>query len=157
MLDIGCNNGFLALKVAQNSGHVDALELNPHLINIGKDVKEFLGISNIDFIVDDFQRFDPGKSYDVVLSLANHLTGDGNLSLAFRAYMEKIHGLLNNDGLVAFESHAYEANDPKFMESLESMKDLFKIEKEKRIAQYKIVHFGDRLFFILRKQGNDEL
>lgn len=152
VLDIGCNNGFLALMVAQSSGHVDAIEFNPFLVKIGSDVQKFLGIENIDFIVGDFAQFNPAKKYDLILSLANHQTGDANLNLAFRSHMERLHGLLNDEGLVVLESHISEARDPEFIVQMKGLSDLFSIVRESTISQYKILYIGDRLLFVLRKK-----
>lgn len=152
VLDIGCNNGFLALKVAQFSGHVDAIEFNPFLVAIGRDVQGFLGIENIDFIVGDFAQFNPGKRYDLIMSLANHQTGDANLNLAFRNHMERLYALLNDEGLVVLESHISEARDPEFLVQIKELDDLFSVVRESTISQYKIIYIGDRLLFVLRKK-----
>lgn len=152
VLDIGCNNGFLALKVAQFSGQVDAIEFNPFLVAIGRDVQKFLGIENIDFIVGDFAQFNPGKRYDLIMSLANHQTGDANLNLAFRNHMERLWALLNDEGLVVLESHISEAHDPEFLVQMKELGDIFSIVRESIISQYKIIYIGDRLLFVLRKK-----
>lgn len=153
VLDIGCNNGFLALKVAQSSGHVDAIEFNPFLVAIGRDVQKFLGIENIDFIVGDFAQFNPDKRYDLIMSLANHQTGDANLNLAFRNHMERLWALLNDEGLVVLESHISEARDPDFWVQMKELGDIFSIVRESIISQFKIIYIGDRLLFVLRKKN----
>lgn len=152
VLDIGSNNGFLALKVARRVKSVDAIELNPFLVSIGKEVQQFLSIKNVTFITADFSKIEINKTYDIIFSLANHLTGDGNLNTAFREYMERLHALLNDNGYVMFESHAYESNDPHFRIMIEGIGDLFEIKKEVSIPQYKINYIGDRLFFVLLKR-----
>ncbi len=153
VLDIGCNCGFLALKVAQSTRWVDAVELNPFLVALGKEAQKFLKINNVSFIVGDFSELEFRKGYDVIFSLANHKTGDGNLTLSFRDYMEKIYSLLKDDGYIIFESHVPEADDPGFRKQIESVLDLFSIKCEKRFSQYKIVYIGDRLLFVLKKRN----
>jgi len=151
-LDIGSNCGFFALKLGQVSKSVDAIEFNPFLTEIGKETAAYLDVNNVNFVQGDFQEYNFSKKYDYVFSLANHKTGDKNLTLEVRDYMNKIYGLLNNDGCLMFESHVTEANNPdKFRSFIQSFSDLFSIEQEVSVEQYKINHIGNRLFYVLRK------
>lgn len=153
VLDIGCNNGFMTLRIASKVKHVDAVDFNPFIVGIGKEVQNFLGITNVTFIVDDFSKMKFHSKYDVIFSLANHQTGDKNLNLSFREHMEKIHGLLSEGGQLMFESHTPEAKDPNFAKLMESVTDLFQIVKSVRIPQYKLNYIGDRLFYVLARRN----
>lgn len=151
-LDIGCNNGFLALKIALKVKHVDAVDFNPFIVNMGREVQRVLGIKNVNFVIDDFSKMKLDKKYDLVFSLANHQTGDKNLNLSFIEHMERIHGILKEDGYLMFESHTPESKDPNFIRMIESITHLFLVEKKKRIPQYKLNYIGDRLFYVLAKK-----
>ena len=94
VLDIGCNTGFLSLMIAKCCKQIDAFELNPFLIQIAEKCMEYEGIENAAFSCSDFDGFyDEQKkkgldeTYDIVLSLANHHTFDGQMRPDFRDYM----------------------------------------------------------------------
>jgi len=105
VLDIGSNCGFWALSIAPFVKHVDGVELNPHLNAIAEDTKAFLAIRNATFHTADFGAFAPAKRYDRVFSLSNHQTIDGNSSLHFPQYVERIWSVMRDGGLLLFESH----------------------------------------------------
>jgi hypothetical protein len=89
VLDIGSNNGCLALAVADMVGHIDAIEYNPYLVATAHIAADFLKVRNASFFVDDFVEFVPNRKYDAIFSLANHCTIDGNLSMDFEEYVAK--------------------------------------------------------------------
>ncbi|WP_292440196.1 class I SAM-dependent methyltransferase [Methylophaga sp.] len=105
VLDIGSNNGLIAVYLSRRCKDVDAIEYNPYLNLFGKVVAEYLGVSNIQFICADFYCYKPDKKYDLILSMANHSTIDGKLKVNFDEYMHKIFITLNQGGLFLFESH----------------------------------------------------
>lgn len=105
VLDIGSNNGFLALALADKVGHVLGVEYNPYLVSIAQMSAKHLGIANASFQVGDFVEYSTDEKFDVVFSLANHCTIDGNLSMDFEGYVAKIHSMLKPGGLLIFESH----------------------------------------------------
>ena len=147
-LDIGSNNGFFALKLGELNQSVDAIEFNPFLIEIGETTAKYLDINNVNFIKGDFQEYEFKKRYDYVFSLANHQTADNNLNIEMRQYCQMIYNLLNVNGCLMFESHTNEVNIKQY---IEIFSDLFVIEQEALIKQYKINYIGDRLFYVLRK------
>ena len=49
-LDIGSNCGFFSLFVSRFLAEVTGIEINPHLVSIADDTKDFLQINNTNFI-----------------------------------------------------------------------------------------------------------
>ncbi len=105
VLDIGSNNGFLALEIARTAGHVDAIEYNPYLVLVGEAAARALGATNVSFICGDFTDHALSGGYDVVLSLANHQTTDQHMTMPFAEYVARCWMLLNEGGHLLFESH----------------------------------------------------
>lgn len=105
VLDIGANCGFLACHISNFVKEVDGIELNPFLVEMGQETKKFLSIKNVNFIQADFISYEFNRTYDIVFSLSNHYTIDGNLNLDFESYIKKIFKLLNSNGQMFFESH----------------------------------------------------
>jgi len=145
LLDIGCNAGFLALACARYCRHVDAFELNPYLIRIAERCREYEGIENVTFSCCSFDDFRPDPPYDVVLSLANHHTFDGNMRPEFRGYIEKIRGLMPTGGRLLFESHPGEHRQPQLREHLGSIQDLFRTVSELEVNTRRSVYDTNRL------------
>ena len=104
VLDIGCNIGFFSLYTSQFVKHVEGLELNESLVKIGKRAKEEIGITNCDFLLGDFNYFAPDKKYDAIFSFAVHRW----IGMKMDEYGAKVHGILNDNGIVIFESHDLE-------------------------------------------------
>ena len=55
---------------------MNGVELNPHLVDIAKDTRDFLKINNIEFFASSFEQFSTSKKYDLVFSLPNDETID---------------------------------------------------------------------------------
>lgn len=89
-LDVGCNCGFFTIVVSRYVKHIDGLDINPYLIDIGNDVKDFLGIKNVSFYNSSFEDYLIDKKYDIIFSLGNDETIDGNTKFTFSQYIEKI-------------------------------------------------------------------
>jgi SAM-dependent methyltransferase len=150
VLDIGCNAGFLSLKMAGYCKHVDAFDLNPYLIRIAQKCGQFERIKNVSFSCSTFDNFPITSSYSMVLSLANHHTFDGNMRPDFRIYMEKIRNIMESDGQLIFESHPNEYKYPFLKKNLDSIADLFKIESEKLVLTKQSVFDTNRLVAWMR-------
>lgn len=58
VLDIGCGGGALALALAKQCRHVTAIDLSPKMIALAKERAAAEGISNVEFRVVDWHRFD---------------------------------------------------------------------------------------------------
>jgi SAM-dependent methyltransferase len=105
VLDLGANSGFLALAVGGMVAEVDAIELNPFLVEIGRAAAGHLQRDNVRFMVADIDSWQPDGSYDAVFSLANHCTIDGRMSMDFETYVAKLFAALKPNGWLFFESH----------------------------------------------------
>lgn len=159
VLDIGSNNGFLALAMAASVGHVDALEFNPYLVAIANLARDHLDVRNASFLPGDFVEFETSERYDAVWSLANHCTIDGNLSIDFEQYVAKVFSLLKPGGILFFESHNVfgpGAGGPGDDGDLDAKFDIaeryFQVLKHKMTPAYVPAFDIDKLFVVLRRR-----
>ncbi len=151
-LDIGCNCGFFTIVVSRHVKHIEGLDINPYLIKIGDDVKDFLKITNISFNNFTFEDYDIDKKFDIIFSLGNDETIDGNTKFTFSQYIEKIYNLLDQDGILVFESQAIDAYYPdRFKPKLENLKKLFEIIENKIVQSEYPENVPNRIFLILKK------
>jgi SAM-dependent methyltransferase len=163
VLDIGSNNGFWALALATRVGHVDGLEFNPYLVAIANIAKDFLGAVNASFIPGDFVDFETSEKYDVVCSLANHCTIDGNLSMDFEQYIAKVFSLLKPGGILFFESHnvfgpgAGGAGDDGDLDAkFDIVERYFSVLRYKMTQAYVPAFDIGKLFVVLRRRDRYE-
>ena len=77
VLDIGCNAGFLSVSLAKVAHQVTGFDVNPFLVAMGRIAARAVGRSNAVFLATGFENADLNGPYDVVMSLANHSTFDG--------------------------------------------------------------------------------
>lgn len=151
-LDIGCNCGFLTLFISRFVSHIDGVEINPYLTEIGKDTKNYLGIKNVDFFATRFEDYKTEKKYDVIFSMANDDTIDGNTEFTFKEYIAKIRGLLKNDGLLMFETVSPDTYDPKLFEpKRKTLLDNFRLLEEKMVKSEYPINVPERRFLVLKK------
>jgi cyclopropane fatty-acyl-phospholipid synthase-like methyltransferase len=120
------------------------VELNPFVIRIAEKCCEYEGVENVKFFTSSFDDFKADCKYDVVFSLANHHTFDGKMRPEFRSYIEKIRNIINERGLLIFESHPGEHKTPHLKEQLETIQDLFKIDSEVIVSTTKSVYDTNR-------------
>lgn len=153
VLDIGSNCGFFSLFVSRFVNHVDGIEINPYLVAITNDTKEFLKIQNAYFHVSSFEDFQTEKNYDVIFSLANDSTIDRNTKFHFHEYIGKILELLNDQGILIFESQAAD-NMPKskFGPKFDILKKYFNVIENKIVLSEYPVNVPERIFLILEKK-----
>lgn len=105
VLDIGCNAGFLSVSLAEVADRVTGFDVNPFLVDIGRAAARTLGRSNTEFIAAAFEDARLGGPYDVVMSLANHSTYDGQTRYDLQSYFDRCVSLLRPGGSLIFESH----------------------------------------------------
>ena len=155
-LDIGANNGFLALAVAKMVAHVEAIEYNPYLVAMANVAADFLQTRNVTFLVGDFVEFKASKQYDAVFSLANHCTIDGNLSMDFEEYVAKCFSLLKPGGYLFFESHNVfgpgkggAGDDGDLDAKFDVVERYFKVIRTKMTQAYVPAYDIDKLFVVL--------
>lgn len=155
VLDIGSNSGFLACYVSDFVKDVDGIELNPYLVEMGEETARFLGIKNVKFLKEDFISCQLQKQYDIVFSLSNHFTIDGNLNMDFESYIKKISDTLKAGGMLFFESHDIDGDDKDMDEKFKVAGKYFELLDYKMVAAFYSADI-DKLFAIFRKLGEDE-
>lgn len=148
VLDVGCNCGFMLLYSAFRTGcNGEGVDVNPYLINIGWSVSQFLGLSDrVTLYAKRFQDFSPNGRYSVIFSFACHNTDDEQHRPDFDQYMQRLHDLLIDGGIVVFESHTVEVGKPEFYERMERQRHLFRWDGSRRLDR------ATRELFILRKR-----
>ncbi|WP_051304589.1 class I SAM-dependent methyltransferase [Chitinilyticum litopenaei] len=159
VLEIGCNNGFMALEMARYVQQVDAIEYNPYLVEIGRVAGEALGQRNVHFEVADFALWRPRQRYHVVLSFANHCTIDGNLAMDFEDFVAKLWQLTLEGGHVLFESHnvfgpgaGTAGDDGDLDRKFDVVERYFELLDSKMTRCFVPVHDVDKLFVVLRRR-----
>lgn len=157
-LDIGCNCGFLTIFTSRYLSQIDGVELNPYLIKIGNDTKDYLKINNVNFYTSSFEDYKTEKKYDVIFSLANDETIDGNTKFTFHEYSQKIFDLLTDDGLLMFETVSPDIYEPKlFKPKLEFLKKHFIILEDKMVKSEYPINVAERRFLVLKKKQEKTL
>tara|TARA_B100000029_G_scaffold410542_1_gene412472 strand:+ start:1618 stop:2289 length:672 start_codon:yes stop_codon:yes gene_type:complete len=150
-LDIGCNCGFFVLHLSKFLKYVDGVEINPYLVNVGKDTQEFLKIRNVDLVATRFEDFNPTKKYDIIFSLANDDTIDGNTEFTFDEYIEKIQGLLNKDGYLMWETISPDTYDPELFKPKRTiLEQRFTLLEEKMVKSEYPVNVPERRFLVFQ-------
>ncbi len=64
VLDVGCNLGHIAGRVARCARQVTAIDIRPEVV---ERARVFFPASNIDYLVTDFFQFSPSQQYHVIL------------------------------------------------------------------------------------------
>src|SRR3989344_2525431 len=130
VIDIGCNAGFVSLAVADMARQVIGVDIHPGLIDIGILVQKYLQLNNVQLTASSFENFVVQEPVDVVLSLANHSTYDGNTRQSVKDYFGKCQLLLKPGGCMLFESHHPQYESKESLEKVcEVMKDFFTIHE----------------------------
>tara|TARA_B110000459_G_scaffold200076_1_gene247892 strand:+ start:480 stop:1337 length:858 start_codon:yes stop_codon:yes gene_type:complete len=151
VLDIGSNSGWIASYLSDYSKNVDGIELNPYLVKMGEVTIDFLNITNVKFIVADFIKYDFLRKYDVVFSLSNHFTIDGNLNIGFESYISKIFNTMNKEGILLFESHNIRGDDKDMDIKFEIASKYFTLLKYKMVKAF-FPQDIDKLFAVFKKR-----
>lgn len=136
VLDIGSNAGFMVCYLSEFFKEVDGIELNPYLINMGNETANFLNINNVNFLKGDFVTYEFSKKYDIIFSLSNHFTIDGNLNIGFESYIEKLFNNISINGILAFESHNINGDDSDLNDKFKIASKYFKLIKYKMVKSY---------------------
>lgn len=159
VLDIGSNCGFLGTKIAKKVKHVDMVEFNPFLTSVTSIMVNAFKLENVNNILEDFTFFVPNKKYDVVLSLANHCTIDGNLNINFEEYIAKCFCCLKLNGYLIFESHniygkgeGEMGDDSDLNEKFDIVEKYFTVIKDKMTRKFVPLHDVDKLIVILQRR-----
>ena len=152
-LDIGSNCGFFSLFVSRFLAEVTGIEINQHLISIADDTKDFLQINNTNFISSKFEKFQTDKKFDIIFSFANDSTIDSNTEFNFEQYTKKILDLLQNNGLLIFESQAIDAIIPqKFDPKMQILEKFFVVLEKRNVESEYPLNVPERIFLVLKKK-----
>ena len=152
-LDIGCNCGFFSLFVSKFLNTVTGVEINPYLVSIANDTKNFLKINNTEFVSSKFEELKTDKKFDIVFSFANDSTIDDNTEFNFKEYIQKILSLLKDDGILIFESQAIDAIIPqKFEPKMKILEELFTILENRKVESEYPLNVPERIFLVLQKK-----
>ena len=130
---------------------MDGVELNPYLVNIANDTKSYLKNENVEFYTSSFEQFSTSKKFDIVFSMANDETIDGNTKFTFQEYIEKIISLLKPDGFLMFETVSPDTYEPKLFEpKLIILKNYFEILEDKMVKSEYPLNVPERRFLVLK-------
>ena len=110
VFDIGCNCGFLDIRLGLMAKSVNGIEYNKGLVKIANIVKNYLGRENVYFEVGDFRKYIIKERYDVVFSFAVHHW----IGLPPETYCNKVISMLEMGGYLTFESHGTRTEDVEF-------------------------------------------
>ena len=153
VLDIGSNCGFFSIYVSKFVDRIFGVEINPYLVAISNDVKDYLNIKNANFVNSSFEEFQFDKKFDMIFSFANDSTIDGNTKFNFSEYIEKIKNLLKEDGLLIFESQAIDSVVTEQLDKkIDYLKKDFIILKRKKVSSEYPKNVPFRDFLILKNQ-----
>ena len=153
ILDIGSNCGFFSIYVSKFVDRILGVEINPYLVAISNDVKDYLNINNANFINSSFEEFHIDEKFDIIFSFANDSTIDDNTKFSFSEYIEKIKNLLKDDGLLIFESQAIDSiMSEQLDEKINYLKKDFIILKRKKVSSEYPKNVPFRDFLILKNQ-----
>ena len=153
VLDIGSNCGFVSLYTSEFVKSVTGVEINPVLVKISNDTKEFLNIQNVKFVCSTFEEYNTEEKFDIVYSFANDSTIDNNTTFNFEEYIQKILFLLSLGGLLIFESQALDVLVPsKFQSKLEILEKYFIISEKRKVSSEYPTNVPERIFLVLEKK-----
>jgi len=155
VLDIGSNCGFVVLYLSRFVRNILGVEINPYFVNIANDVKGFLEIKNADFVCSKFENLESKEKFDIICSFANDSTIDDNTDFNFEQYIKKILRLLDQNGILIFESQALDAFVPGgFDEKREILNKYFEKVEEKKVKSEYPANVPERIFLVLKKRLN---
>lgn len=150
VLDLGCNCGFLDISIADRVKSVTGVEYNKSLVNIGNMASRGLEISNVSFVNSDYKNWikQNNQKYDVIFSFAVHYW----FKVTSYDYAKKLSGILNEGGLIYFES-----------QDVNGDKDYLNFCREFLCRNMELIYQGDgmddgmynRRFFVFKK-NNDQ-
>ena len=150
-LDIGTNIGSIPLSLNNEFIFGLGIDHNKTTIEVAQAIQEYLNIKKIEFIPGDFLNYEFNKTFDVILSLANHSTFDEGIRNT-ELYFNKIYSLLKKNGILIVESH-----NPLYEKSEIYLEIIKNLEVHYETIEHGKYDFGnfydkDRLFHVLKKK-----
>ena len=152
ILDIGSNVGSIIFEVYNSEKKFTGIEYNQTLIQVSKKIQEYLNFNNIEFICEDFLKFETKNKYDLILSLANHTTFDKGIKSS-ELYFDKVMKLLDENGTILIESHhpKYEKEED-FRKMVDNIVERFKLNIISHDRLLTGSYYDDnRYFYFLKK------
>jgi SAM-dependent methyltransferase len=111
VLDLGCAEGFLGIKISQLTGaNVLNVEHSQVAVNRGMNLISFLKLTNVKYALLDLRSFESQNKFDRILAMAAYKTDDGGVEMNLNDYLKFLMNLLAVNGLIYFESH-FESKD----------------------------------------------
>ena len=120
ILDIGSNCGFLTLKMAEYVKSAKGIEIADSLVHVSKLAQTFTKRTNVQFVQSNFNQIKHTEKYDFICSFAVHFW----LGADITKYAKKLHGMLNPNGMVLFESQNIETFDKDWDKKVEKFKQV---------------------------------
>ncbi|MBI3928076.1 MAG: methyltransferase domain-containing protein [Armatimonadetes bacterium] len=154
VLEIGCNTGFLTLKLAGTAEHVTAFDINPYLVRIGELGAEHLGLSNVRFLVSCFEELDIGGEYDAVISFANHSTYDQNTRQTVQQYLDRCRDHIRPGGTFLFESHPPQHEGAALESVCEEIARRFEVDERRLLFRGTFLD-RDRTYIAARRSNGE--
>lgn len=92
ILDVGCGSGYITNIIAYHFPNIKIVALDfSSTINHGKKIAKEVGIKNVTWIQDNFLEYDPGTTFDLVLS-----NGSIHHMPEFNTAVDKVKSLSHN-------------------------------------------------------------
>ena len=107
VLDVGCNCGFLDLQIASFVKRIVGVDIDPHMIQMGKYVSDYLGIENTSLLCQNIFLCELKEQFDAVCLFAVHTPILRYGDISKEEFSSKIIRLIKQHGYLFFESHAY--------------------------------------------------
>lgn len=146
VLNIGCNCGFIDCTIASKVKSITGIEYDSYYVDFANELKEIEDIKNVTFMAGDFNTIRLNKKFDMICSFAVHKW----IGLPLEEYFSRLYKLLNDRGIILFETHGIDTYD-------KGLEDLL----EKAICgKFEIIYSGDicdnfkhhpRKFYYLKK------
>jgi SAM-dependent methyltransferase len=139
----------MAVFSAYRTGcRADGIDINPYMINIGRHCAEFLQVGDrVRLEAARFEDFKPANKYTAIFSFAVHWTDDEQHRPDFDQYLQRLHSLLADNGLLVFESHTLDVGKKEFYEKMERQRKFYSWDGSKLLDGNK------RELFIMRKRA----
>ena len=145
VLDLGCAEGFMGIKISQLTGaSVLNVEHNEVAVKRGLSLIKFLKLSNVQYLLRDLRSFEPQNKFDRILAMAAYATDDGGIQMTLFEYFSYLNSLLADKGLIYFESHWESHNFENDLTTAVNASGL-------AIQEIKWVDSGNRLFAVLKR------
>lgn len=116
VLNIGCNCGFIDCTIAGKVKSITGIEYDAYFLKFANELKEIEGIKNITFMAGDFKTIKLSKKFDMICSFAVHKW----IGLPLEEYFMRLYNLLNERGIILFESHGIDTDDTNIEVDLRS-------------------------------------